>query len=135
MFLKSTYPESHHEWEQSLSGCLQSQPEPAACCCCLFIVPSEFCVSLHPWSSAIPLRAELIALTANHAAGEAQWHWHTGIAGPAHATGLQGDRNVTESVTIIFFLRKDVLWSTFKERLVEHILHGLKGFSQVRFSL
>lgn len=28
--MKSTYPESCREWEQSLSGCLQSQPEPAA---------------------------------------------------------------------------------------------------------
>lgn len=33
------------------------------------------------------------------------------------------------------FFKEDVLWSTFKECLVEHILHGLKGFSQVKFSL
>lgn len=134
VFLKSTYLESYSEWEQSLSGCLQSQPQPASCCCCLFIVPSEFCASLHYWNSEIPLRAERIALTANHADGEAQWHWPAGIPGPAHATGLLWDRNVTENVTIIF-LRKDVLWSTFKECLMEHILHGLEGFSQVRFSL
>lgn len=102
VFLKSTYPESCSEWEQSLSGCLQSRPEPAGCCCCLFIVPSEFHVSLHSWRSEIPLRAELISLTANHADGEAQWHWPAGIPGPAYAKGLQGDRNVPENVTVIF---------------------------------
>lgn len=50
----------------------------------------------------MPLRAELIALTANHADGEGQWHWPAGIPGPAHATGLQGDRTVTGNVTITF---------------------------------
>lgn len=29
----------------------------------------------------MPLRAELIALTANHADEEGQWHWPAGIPG------------------------------------------------------
>lgn len=133
MFLKSTYPESCSEWEQSLSGCLRSQSEPAGCCCCcLFIVPSEFRVSLHSWSSEIPLRAELIALTANLADGEAQWDWLVFQVLPM-PQGFRGQKCHRKCHN--HFLRKDALWSSFKECLVEHRLRGLEGFIQVRFSL
>lgn len=96
-------------------------------CCCLFIVPSDFCVSLHPWSSEIPLRAELMAWTANHADGETQWHWPCWHCRSCLCHRVSGGQKCHRKCPNNF-LWKDVFWNTLGSVLWSTSCIGWKVF-------